>query len=165
MEKVTCHCKLEFLWALTIVGKQASLLLQLKCKLLTVAYQPKWRLKNSCKQPNQPRRCLNSTQVCAHTWHLKKSHVCPLCLLLRLFAVWCRIKMPRGRAQRAAIYGCWKPRLFMRALCHMASRSIEPRLLDNLNISQWRQITTLVESSGLPPLPGLMWVSNILPGG
>ena len=42
-------------------------------------------------------------------------------------------------------------KLYMRALCHMALGSIEPRLLDNLNISQWRQITTLVESSGLPP--------------
>ena len=42
-------------------------------------------------------------------------------------------------------------KLYTRALCHMAFGSIKPRLLDNLNISQWRQITTLVESSGLPP--------------
>ena len=42
-------------------------------------------------------------------------------------------------------------KLYTRALCHMAFGSIKPRLLDKLNIPSWRQITTLVESSGLPP--------------
>ena len=58
-------------------------------------------------------------------------------------------------------------KLYTRALCHMAFGSIKPRLLDNLNISQWRQITTLVESSGLPPRTNasIKHPARPLPGG
>ena len=67
------------------------------------------------------------------------------------FAVGYRIRCPESELKLLPFMSCWKPRLFMRALCHMAFGSIQGRLLDNLNISQRRQITTLVESSGLPP--------------